>query len=384
MKLALKITTCNINLQTLGMFLFLAFHLTHGSYYNPHVYPERGPFFEGWYIRITDHTDRQSLAVLFGKVLKKAPSSTLSPALVSILHSNGTRPLTAYNAFFDEDAVEMTVDSGKPVTKNPNQRGPANFKWEAKGCGYLLVKPDSAYFNFTVQSFTFYANISSTLPWGPDGVGPEGWLSNFPLPLDWFVYNTGSNVTDFGWASRNHGQHLKGSAGRHAVAHMEKNWGKSFPSAWYWGQGVTSKGVYFAMSGGPVDFGPITVNGHLIGYRNPAMGIRLDYRPDNSFTEINMDACAGVFNITVKSLLNQLQMNIVAPVDSLSDCLYGPGENGFHRVCTESFVATANIRAYRRKLGVFGRLVEVDRQTVPSSALEFGGTFVCHQKCHRF
>ena len=37
--------------------------------YNPHVFPENGPFFEGWYLRLQDPSKDFKMAVLFGTVL---------------------------------------------------------------------------------------------------------------------------------------------------------------------------------------------------------------------------------------------------------------------------------------------------------------------------
>ena len=41
------------------------------SQYDPHLYPARGPFFEGWYARMTDLDHTMSFGVLFGEVLPK-------------------------------------------------------------------------------------------------------------------------------------------------------------------------------------------------------------------------------------------------------------------------------------------------------------------------
>ena len=41
------------------------------SLYDPHLFPTSGPYFEGWYFRFIDFTNRRSFATLFGKVLPK-------------------------------------------------------------------------------------------------------------------------------------------------------------------------------------------------------------------------------------------------------------------------------------------------------------------------
>ncbi len=59
--------------------------------YDPHVYPKKGPFFEGWYARITDGEQSRSLGVLFGRVLPSANSleTDLSSTYLSFLRSKG-------------------------------------------------------------------------------------------------------------------------------------------------------------------------------------------------------------------------------------------------------------------------------------------------------
>ena len=47
------------------------------SQYDPHVYPDIGPFFEGWYTRCTDVDTGQSFGVLFGEVLPLKNDSSL-------------------------------------------------------------------------------------------------------------------------------------------------------------------------------------------------------------------------------------------------------------------------------------------------------------------
>ena len=58
------------------------------------------------------------------------------------------------------------------------------------------------------------------------GAGPEGWLTHLNiLPLHWFVYSIGSKGT-YSWTESNN------SFSGQALAHQEKNWGKSFPPGW--------------------------------------------------------------------------------------------------------------------------------------------------------
>lgn len=346
------------------------------SLYDPHLYPSKGPFFEGWYIRITDYEKDESLGVLFGRVLPRDPTTTDPPTLVSFLRSDGQNPLKSYDRFLEADDVEVFVGARNgEVTSDPSVKTPSHFSWRAKDCGYLNVSPTGAFFNFTIGTITFRGQIGEPVLWDPEGKGPAGWLHKLPLPLAWFVYSLGSDVK-FSWHDSRTGEYYNGKG----LAHMEKNWGKSFPTAWFWAEGIRhSDRVSFAMSGGPVGFGPISITGHLIGYRNPVKDISLDYRPDNSYMSMGRDACNGVLNITVTSVMHKVSVFMKAPVGTFSGCLYGPEENGFQKACSESFKATTEIVAYRRP--IFGSFKEIDRQVLEGAALEFGGGFLCKSLC---
>ena len=51
--------------------LIVLISLVQGNLYDPHVYPMVGPFFEGWYCRLSEKNGNKSYGFLFGKVLSK-------------------------------------------------------------------------------------------------------------------------------------------------------------------------------------------------------------------------------------------------------------------------------------------------------------------------
>jgi len=60
---------------------------------------------------------------------------------------------------------------------------------------------------------------------------------------------------------------------------MEKNWGVSFPKAWIWSQAHDEdSGASILASGGPLP-GPIPIEAHLIGYKNPEKDIFISFGP---------------------------------------------------------------------------------------------------------
>jgi len=55
----------------LKFIVILLIEIIQANLYNPHVYPMVGPFFEGWYCRLTSKDSNKSYGFLFGKVLAK-------------------------------------------------------------------------------------------------------------------------------------------------------------------------------------------------------------------------------------------------------------------------------------------------------------------------
>ncbi|XP_046556285.1 tocopherol cyclase, chloroplastic-like [Haliotis rubra] len=341
--------------------------------FSPHLFPPTGPYFEGWYMRLLDVQSGQSIGLLFGHVLPNTRTDLTTPLVAaSILYSGGcsTCKLMSYNGFFNRSQMSITVN-GSPVTKDPDDISPAVFEWSTGKNISFNVKENRTQFNFQTDSAIFRGEISSPIPWGPRGKGPEGWLEHLPLPLHWFVYSLRSKVKWYEFSVPHLGLQV---TGKNAVAHMEKNWGKSFPPAWIWAQGVNpTSNVSLSLSGGIVK-DIITVTAYLIGYRNPAKQLTLDYTPVDSKVESSHDGCGGSVNLTAIGLVHTLHIHLSSDPRAFSDCLYGPETTGFRRACVESYSATADIMVFK-----YGRLI--DKQHISHYALEFGGKYVCNEKC---
>ncbi|KAL3859385.1 hypothetical protein ACJMK2_009608 [Sinanodonta woodiana] len=368
------------------LFLLLTVGLN-GNHFDPHLFPKTGPFFEGWYMRITDFDRRDSLGILFGQVLPKQGINTSEPlVLASILRrencQNRVCQLVSYNAIFTPAQTKVTVN-GKPVVSNPDDASSANFQFEMNSGsegGLFIQNANSTTFYFRIGNLSLKGELGPNVPWAPNGGGPEGWLSHLPLPLHWFVYSLRSPLkmyilTDIG--------RKQTVVGHNGVAHLEKNWGLSFPKAWIWAEGVSdyTKNISFALSGGLVPFSFISLSAYLIGYRNPLENIDINFRPDNSVITLLKDDCKREVNISAKSLFYTLEINLFSTNSSFSSCLFGPQETGFRKACVESYDAIANIRVYKSSiLGVFVHKL-IDKQTLTDVALEFGGTYVCGNMC---
>ena len=350
-----------------------------GNLYDPHLFPAEGPFMEGWYSRIIDLSSNHSFGVLFGQVLmqKKGPEFGHYPQnMVSIIHSKGDgRTMESFAVYPSNEDIEVTVN-GKPVSNNPDFKSPANFEWKAKPYGYFRVNENETRINFTnVDGVSFIGVLGPPKPWGPNGEGPEGWIDHLPfLPLHWFVYSLGSELINYNWVNEKSGELLRGNQG---LTHQEKNWGKSFPPAWIWAEGVDDPSCSsFAISLGVLSIETFDVPAHLIGYRSAAA--TLNFKPTNSFvTTKHIDGCSGKMNATVTSLGNKLEFEIETAPSTLETCLLGPTLDGFAPVCVESYTAIATFHVYKMTLSGY-ELIE--SKTFNNAALEFGGFYLCQEK----
>lgn len=365
--------------------LNLLFRLSNGNQYDPHLIPKSGPFFEGWYVRILPCKSDSSFGFLFGNVLPSSSFNISNPLVLGsvLLKSKCTQGicvLSSHDAVFKLTDLNITVKDGRPVSVNPDDRTPPNFQWKANsGDNYFMFEQRNNKTNFDIMvgNISLTGTLFDPKPWGNHGEGPEGWIDKLPfIPLHWFVYSLNSSVSHYVIKNHQTGEKIEGNCG---FAHQEMNWGNSFPKAWIWSQGFsTNEQVLYAMSGGPVSIGPVTVSAYLIGYRNYAKDIVLNFRPDNGIVSVNHFGCQGYVNVTANGLSHKLHMTISAPMPTFSDCLLGPKVNGFRKASVESYDAVAKIYIYKRGLMSFKL---IDFQQIKSAALEFGGDFICNKKC---
>ena len=85
---------------------------SYGNQYDPHVFPDRGPFFEGWYARMTDVDNQRSFGVLFGEVLPgemERGKETTPTTYIGLIRSDGRRPMVAAEGFPKSSDIRVTV-----------------------------------------------------------------------------------------------------------------------------------------------------------------------------------------------------------------------------------------------------------------------------------
>lgn len=368
------------------IFMFSMTSLGTGSLYDPHLFPEAGPFFEGWYMRISDFDTGDSIGLLFGSVLPSSPKNISGPLVVaSILlrkcDENNLCKLISTNGKFKIEDFNVFV-RGQTVTEDPDMSSPANFTWKVdskNNGGHFEQNGNTTAFIFRLGELVFRGEATHPFPWNDDGTGPEGWLVYLPLPLHWFVFSLSSELTYYEIQNITSGEVINGENG---AVHLEKNWGQSFPKKWIWSEGVSfdASNVTFAISGGQVDFKWFSVDAYLIGFRDPKTGLTIDFGPVNSIIHTEIDGCKGEVNISVNSISYKVDINIFAVASSYSNCLLGPEVVGFRPVCVESYDATAIFRISRRTWIPFV-FIDEKKYIFTHAALEFGGRNVCKDKC---
>jgi hypothetical protein len=351
-----------------------------GSIYDPHV-PSAGSFFEGWYTRIATADGNSSFAVMFGMTHAKDSVSNRAPrAMITITYQDNNNPaasMQAFSEFPDPFSVAITRN-GSAIIHNPDYKSSPNFRWDAGELGYHETIGHCTVMNFTVGGISFYAETISVTPWTSDGsgFGPAGPLDSLPIPLHWFVYSLSSTVASYSFSGGE--SKVAGFGGR---AHMEKNWGHSFPNRWVWAEAMdcTDSSTAFAFSGGDLSLWgkSLAINSsHLAGYRSRDKQLAWSFTPADSLLNATIDACSGLFSFDLihNFLPRRLSVFMIAPAASLCTCLWGPAAHGFAPMSTESFLATVEVTAYKR---LFDGYEILDRVVMPYAALEFGGAYRC-------
>ena len=314
--------------------------------------------------------------------------------------------------------------------------GGGEFSWWSERHGGMRVKGDDALLDLRFShGLRLVANISSPrVLWDssrPNEAGPEGWLSRTGLlPCHYFVHSFGSPTryalwhgsgqTNGGRGMSDGRRHRRGGSGvgstttssssssigtdaRHsgmgrpprlqgssALAHVERNWGASFPSGWVWGQATSTDGrTFLVFTGGRFVIGPLTTDSYVIGLR--AVGRSGEGGEGGEDRQLNWDfrttdldrvreirePCAGSLSINATSRdgTRRLSLRLSAAPSTFGARIMVPTmTDGFSDEpgCRESHVAKAHVVAWQVDSGR-----ELLRADIPRAVLEFGGGFQC-------
>jgi len=375
------------NLRSLLLALtFVQLHLVDASPFDPHLvrHSATSPWFEGWFLRLTDTLNNRSVAFITGAYT--APNSTsFSQVYGAVLLQTDSNTTVVQNGFFSPSTFNVTT-GGKQVVRQPNPSGPSRFELAAgrstEGSFFSLVVNDGfTQLSASIGSVSVRLNTTSRTPYSkerPNGGSPEGWLervdpSGVTLPCNYYVHSLGSQ------GSYTVSERLAGGSSRllegQGLVHMEANWGAAFPDAWLWVQGVRADGLTILMSQVSLKVVGLTSTQTFVSIRGPG-GLAWDVSEiDGCFARVASDGCTGMLsiNMTCPLQLRSIQVRVGAPEVSFSSPIFFPTSKGFSDSpgCVESYGATTYLRAVEA-----GRVV-VDAE-VPFTALEFGGEHRCN------
>jgi len=222
------------------MFRFLQ-SLQHPEWF--HGQGKTPPFFEGWYYKIVDPTERHRLAVIPAIFLSE--ESEQQHAFVQVLEGE-TRSATYHrypSQAFEWHETPFRVSVGSNVF----------------GLDHLSLDIDTA-----ERSVFGEIAFENTKPWpvswfAPGIMGPFAWLPFLEtyhgvLSLDHTLRGT----------LRVDGQSVSFDGGR---GYIEKDWGASFPSAWVWLQTnhFSQPGTSLTASIARIPLGPFRFPGFIVG-----------------------------------------------------------------------------------------------------------------------
>ncbi len=355
--------------------------LTPASENDPHLPDSPGPWFEGWYTRVTDVGGSRSVAVITASHLPKGvnyvPGMDL-PGYVNVLigEGDGARTLS-FTAFPDRT---MALVNGEPVSANPVPGTPTHFEWVADGPqAFGTVTEDSVDIRIP-DVVEIRIQTANRIPWDVENplAGPEGFLTSLPLPLHWYIQSLGSDAE---YEYTLYGEGGPETFSGTGYAHLEKNWQKEFPIGWVWAQGIApGNEAQFVASIAKVDLG----NGNIIdpwivGYRSPGLSWNFQFFIPGQTATTLMDPCAGTFYMKLRDPFRTLIFDASAPPGSFGDVSI-PTEDGFiTQKGGESFSATVEVTAsWHIPLGDLAEVeFPIEQRVFRNAVLEFGNGFVC-------
>lgn len=329
-----------------------------------------GPWFQGWYTRITIENGDSIAVVAATQYLPTydfpMPYDMSLPGYLAVIVSDQVQT-KIYEAFPERTSFLSNRDL---VLDDPTSSSWEEFSWHSE---YGDIT--NTYIDLLIpDEIEVTASLGPRLPYNANiqWLGPEGLVEFLPIvPLHWFVYSLGSEATYSYKMIDEENTQVSGSG----YAHQESNWGIIFPPAWIWSEGIGSENSrQFALSGGELTINGTSLTTWLIAYHSPR--IQWQFRPTLPETEYltNIDACSGSFTIIAKDSIRKLVITANAPQDSFIDVSVPTGD-GFDLGAEESFSAEVTVKGYI-KLPWFGYVL-VDRYQFTNAALEFGADYMC-------
>ena len=348
-----------------------------GSTNDPHVPSGTGPWFEGWYTRVSDDGGSRSVAVIVASYLPKGetyvPGEYL-PGYINVLASEGDgAPTLSYTVFPEKT---MALVNGKPVTENPviSCKKESDFEWIAEGYGSITEDT----IDISIPGVAdVYIHTSNRLPWDTEDPSKsiEGWMVSYPFPTHWWVNSLGSDAEyEYTLYESEEPETFQGTG----YAEQEKNWAQVFPLAWIWSQGIAAgNSAQYVLTSTKVEVVPgLILYPWLVSYRSPNISWNFNFSWAGSYLKTTKDPCAGTCKMVFRDTYRSLEFDMSAPPDSFGDVSIPTADGFMPEMGGESFSATVNVSAYRH-YPLLGLKRCVDSQVFNNAVLEFGNEWQC-------
>lgn len=330
----------------------------------------KGPFFQGWLIRITDNANNCSCILIIGS-FSGGGSLEYDEHYLFCGFCSTTQ---VFHADVFPDQNDVHVYGSPPLS-------PLNISWVSGQYGKFKFDTERCIANFAFKNIKLKVDISGRRPWSlkSNREGPEGWLGYTSLlPCHYYVYSVGSKCTyDISIAETNR------YSGK-GYAHIEGNHGTFFPSGWVWSQAIAKDNVAsFSLVGGRFQIGPIApmnwiffvrIHNSTYIYRTTELDrVKYNINPHNATVEFTATSALGGHRVSVL-------ITSTDKLDAFSPPIFTPSPSGFSNSpgCREIYTADTQVV-----------LSEIDRETgeykavhrlqFPLTALEFGGTILFGQ-----
>ena len=326
----------------------------------PHPVAVQGPWFEGWYYRLTD------------------PSQKLSLAIIGTAAYRDTLPQPGYKAILFQHPKENRLMSFEkfPTAQITLHSPPHDFQWKEDAKNWLSRSEVQLEARDTEKDTQIKIQMlrTSQSPWSQySWWGPSGWAHLISLlPLQWFVDNVGGQGTYRVELERNGEFEVFEGSG---FLHQEKNWGEAFPLSWIWVQGHSATGrSSLALAGGRTTLGGIPKTTYLFGYRAPHLHVDLNLALDAAtFFDLKSAPCRGKLIFQGQNKFHRVSLRAAAPLESFTSVAI-PTEKGYQKNGgIESFIAEVEIEIHLKPQTPFSKEKILVKETLPLSALEFGG-----------
>lgn len=293
-----------------------------------HGQGKKPPFFEGWYFKLIDANEQHTVAVIPGIFLAERPENTC--AFVQVLDSAANR-LT----FHSYPAEAFTSDNRVFDIRI----GPNRFSTEK-----ILLNIDDE-----TAKVRGELSFIDSVPWPVTLVSPGimGWYAWMPFMECYHGVVSMDHVIEGNLETDGRGIDFNGGRG-----YTEKDWGRSFPSAWIWTQcnHFATPGSSFTASVAIIPWIGRSFPGFIIGLWHNGRLYRFATYTGAKIRELNIGEEAIHWVVANRS--HTLEIRIACP-QTAAVLLHAPSLNGMDRRIEERLNASLQLRLYAGKKVLF-------------------------------